>query len=209
MASPRDDAKELRAEAVNKLIRDYQNGDCNAFNRLMMQYKYWQYIFKALCAKRVPAADAEDYTQQICMRLMNGLKTFRFQCAFETYLSSIIRNQVINHYRRGLKLIKRQFLSLHELISPDETEERLIDRLANPNALLPDAALRLQELHRIVGACLEAFKNKTLKLITCLWLYGLKQRQIAVLLQLSPGGVGSNLYRGQTRLRSCIRKNYF
>jgi len=209
MASPRDDAKELRAEAVNKLIRDYQNGDCDAFNRLMRQYKYWQYIFKALCAKRVPAADAEDYTQQICMRLMNGLKKFRFECAFESYLSSIIRNQVINHYRRYLKLMQRQFLSLDELMATDEIEKRLIDRLPNPNAPLADENLLCQELHRIVSACLRLFKNKSVKLITCLWLYGMKQRQMAALLQLSLGVVGSNLYRGQKRLRICIRKNYF
>ncbi|MDZ7360004.1 MAG: sigma-70 family RNA polymerase sigma factor [candidate division KSB1 bacterium] len=203
------DAKELRAEAVNRLIRNYQQGDGNAFNQLMRQYNYWQYIFKALRAKRVPVAEAEDYTQQICMRLMNGLKTFRFECSFESYLGLIIRNQVINDYRRRLKLIKRQFLSLDELMTSDGVEKSLIDQLPNPNALLADENLLWQELHRVVGACLRLFKNVAVKLITCLWLYGMKQRQMAALLELSPGVVGSHLYRGQKRLRICIRKNYF
>jgi RNA polymerase sigma factor (sigma-70 family) len=209
MASYRDDATELRAEAINKLIRDYQHGDGNAFNRLMRQYQYWQYIYKALLAKRVPAADAEDYTQQICMRLMNGLKTFRFECTFESYLGLIIRNQIINDYRRRLKLRQRQFLSLDELMATDEIEKRLIDRLPNPNAPLADENLLWQELHGVVGACLRLFKNATIKLITCLWLYGMKQRQMAALLELSAGVIGSNLYRGQKRLRICIKKNYF
>jgi RNA polymerase sigma factor (sigma-70 family) len=209
MASYRDDAKELRDEAINKLIRDYQHGDGNAFNRLMWQYNYWEYIYKALRAKRVPAAEAEDYTQQICMRLVNGLKKFRFECTFESYLSLIIRNQVINDYRRRLKLRQRQFLSLEALVETDEKEKRLIDRLPNPNASLADENLLWQELHRVVGACLRLFKNTTVKLITCLWLYGMKQRQMAALLELSLGVVGSNLYRGQKRLRICLRKNYF
>jgi RNA polymerase sigma factor (sigma-70 family) len=213
MPSPRDDeTAKLRADAAKKLILEYQNGDLQAFNRLIGEFKYWQYIFKALRAKGVPAADAEDYTQQICMRLTKGLKKFRFACPFESYLNTIVKNQMVNYYRRGLRLengkkVKRRFMSLDDLIATDEDEATLM-ALPNAGMPLPDDDLLFQELRRVIGTCLELFKNKTIKLVTSLWLYGIKQRQIAALLQLPLGNVGVNLHRGQQRLRHCVRKNY-
>ncbi|MCI0696377.1 sigma-70 family RNA polymerase sigma factor [candidate division KSB1 bacterium] len=215
MSPHRDDqAKEWRAAAVRQLILDYQDGNQRAFNRLMDEYKYWEYIFKALCAKGVASAQAEDYTQQICIRLMEGLKKFRFDCPFESYLNLIVKRQAINHYRRGVQTangekFKLQFISLDEPAVTEETETTPIDRVPNPAAALPDANLLLQELRRVVGACLRLFTNKTIKLITCLWLSGFKQRQTAALLQISTSAVGGNLHRGQKMLRDCVKKKYF
>jgi RNA polymerase sigma factor (sigma-70 family) len=214
--SPRrdDQAKELRAAAVKQLILDYQAGDQRAFNRLMDEYEYWKYIFKALCAKGVASAEAEDYTQQICMRLMEGLKKFRFECPFESYLNLVIKRQAINHYRRGVQTangekFRLQFIAIDEPVSTEEPETTLADRVPNPSAALPDAYLQLDELRRVVGACLQSFANKTIRLITCLWLSGFKQRQTAALLQITTGAVGGHLYRGQRMLRDCVKNNYF
>lgn len=215
MATDRDDeAGAARAEAVKKLILDYQNGDRRAFNRLLDTHQYWQYIFKALRFSGVAEAEAKDYTQQICLRLMNGLKKFRFECPFESYLSLIIRNQLINHYRRHRKLengveFKLQFLSLEQAVASDDREQSFIVQLPNPNTSLPDAEMQFKELSRVVGECLKTFKNKTVKVITSMWLDGLKQREIAELSGLSLGAVGGYLFRGQKRLRYCVKKNYF
>lgn len=209
-----DNAKEWRTAAVKQLILDYQDGNQRAFDRLMQEYNYWEYIFKYLRAKGVPAAEAEDYTQQICIRLMQGLKKFRFDCPFESYLNLIVNRQAINHYRRGVQTangekFRLQFISLDEPIATEEIDATLVDRLPNSAATPPDANLRVDDLRRIVGACLQLFTNKTIKLITCLWLSGLKQRQTATLLQISTGAVGGHLYRGQKLLRDCVKKKYF
>jgi DNA-directed RNA polymerase specialized sigma24 family protein len=102
-----------------------------------------------------------------------------------------------------------QFITLDEPVATEGTETTLIGRVPNPSAALPDANLQLDDLRRVVGACLRAFVNKTIKLITCLWLSGLKQRQTAALLQITAGAVGGHLYRGQRMLRECVRKKYF
>ncbi len=215
MSPHRDDkAKEWRAAAVKQLILDYQDGNQRAFDRLMEEYKYWEYIFKYLCARGVPSAEAEDYTQQICMRLMQGLKKFRFACPFESYLNLIVKRQAINHYRRGVqtangKKFRPQFISIDAPAATEENETTLGERTPNPSAALPDANLQVDDLRRVVGACLQSFTNKTIKLITCLWLSGLKQRQTAALLQISTGAVGGHLYRGQRMLRDCVKKKYF
>lgn len=203
-----DDAKKSRNEAAQALIRDYQNGEAQAFTRLVDQY--WQYIFKSLRAKGVPTVCAEDYTQQICVRLMRVLKDFRFDCTFENYLNTIVKNQVINYYRMRNKRVNGNRLhlsSLEELLALADGEKPPFD-ITDVNALSPEAGLFYEDLRRIIAACLRLFKSKLTKLVICLSLKGLKQRHIVALLGIPFGTVGGHWERGKKRLRYCIRKNY-
>jgi len=211
MSASRDDsAKKLRAESAQALIREYQNGDSQAFNRLLDGCRYWQYIFKGLRAKGVPVTQAEDYTQQICVRLMKGLKKFRFDCTFESFLNTIIVKQAINFYRSRNKKVNGNRIKLQpleELLATADNETTPAFDLPDLNAPSPDADLLCQDVRRIIAACLRLFLNKTAKLIACLWLKGLKQRHITALLQIPFGTVGSQLERGKKRLRHCVKKN--
>lgn len=203
-----DNAKKSRNEAAQALIRDYQNGDVQAFNRLVDQY--WQYIFKSLRFKGVPTVCAEDYTQQICMRLMRVLKDFRFDCTFESYLNKTINNQVINYYLKRNRRIngnRLRLLSLEKLLELAEEEKVPFD-IPDVKTLPPDAELLDKDLRRVVATCLRLFKNKVTKLVVCLSLKGLKQRHIVALLEIPFGMVGGHWERGKKRLRYCMRKNY-
>lgn len=203
-------AKQARDEAAQALIRNYQNGDAQAFNRLLDECQYWQYIFRGLCAKGVPSVYAEDSTQKICCRLLRTLKNFRFDCTFEYYLNTIITNEAKNYYRMRHKKINGQRLqlsSLEELLAPTEEEKPSFD-IPDINSPSPDADLSYEDLRRIIAACLSSFKNKTAKLVTCLLLKGLKQRHIMTLLEIPFGTVGGHWERGKKRLRYCIKKNY-
>jgi len=206
-----DNARKSRDEAATALIHDYQAGDAQAFNRLLDGRRYWQYIFKGLRAKGVPEAQAEDYTQQICVRLMKGLKEFRFDCTFENFLNAIIVRQAINFYRSRNKKVNGDRIKLHsleELLATAENEKTPAFDLPDLNAPPPDAGLLYHDVRRIIAACLSLFTNKTAKLVTCLWLKGLKQRHVMALLEIPFGTVGSHLERGKNRLRHCVQKNY-
>jgi len=210
MSLSRDDnAKKSRDEAAQALILDYQNGNAQAFNKLLDGCRYWQYIFKSLQAKGVPATHAEDYTQEISIRLLRVLKKFRFDCTFESYLNVIIKNQAITYYRIRNQKIKGNAItlrSLEELLAPAEGAAAF--DIPDINAPPPDAGLLYDEIRQIIAACLGLFKNKTAKLVTCLALKGLKQRHITELLEIPFGTVGGYWDRGKRRLRYCFEKNY-
>jgi RNA polymerase sigma factor (sigma-70 family) len=211
MSLSRDEnAKKSPAEAAQALILAYQNGDMQAFDKLLDECRYWEYIFKSLRAKGVPATYAEDFTQDICIRLMRVLKKFRFECTFEYYLNVIIQNQACNYYRKRDKRIngyRLQLLSLETLLAPAGDEKPPFD-IPDITAPPPDAGLWLEEMRQIIAACLSLFKNKMTKLVICLALKGLRQRHITALLEIPFGTVGGYLDRGKKRLRYCIMKNY-
>ena len=65
-----------------------------------------------------------------------------------------------------------------------------------------------KDLIRIIKYCLSLIKNERMKQIVNMWLYQLKQKQIASLLDVTIGYVGGTLNRGKEIFRKCVMENY-
>ena len=194
-----------------RLIRAYQDGEVQAFEQLIRKYR--DKIYRSLRFRGVPTTDAEDCTQEICEKLIEGLKAFRFDCDFETFLQTAIRNKAIDYYRKKRK--RKIFSSLDDaLLHDDKGDKTAADTLkqfvkksleCNPD---PDQILRDRELLEIVGQCLSRIKNQRLKILLCLWLRGLKIREMAALMQIKASTAGTTLARAKPLLRKCVEQKY-
>jgi RNA polymerase sigma-70 factor (ECF subfamily) len=72
------------------LIRAAQAGDADAFERLLERHYDTVYRFAyKWCGNR---PDAEDVTQQACLKLARGLGSYRFDSAFTTWLYRVVIN---------------------------------------------------------------------------------------------------------------------
>ena len=72
------------------LIRAAQAGDAAAFEQLVERHYDTLYRFAwKWCGNR---ADAEDVTQQACLKLARGLGQFRFESAFSSWLYRLVVN---------------------------------------------------------------------------------------------------------------------
>lgn len=72
------------------LIRAAQAGDANAFERLLERHYDTLYRFAyKWCGNR---ADAEDVTQQTCLKLARALQSYRFESAFTSWLYRVVVN---------------------------------------------------------------------------------------------------------------------
>jgi RNA polymerase sigma-70 factor (ECF subfamily) len=72
------------------LIRAAQSGDGAAFERLLERHYATLYRFAyKWCGSR---ADAEDVTQQACLKLARGLAQYRFESAFTSWLYRLVVN---------------------------------------------------------------------------------------------------------------------
>ncbi len=72
------------------LIRAAQSGDARAFERLLERHydTLFRFAYK-WCGNR---ADAEDVTQQACIKLSRSLGQFRFESAFSSWLYRVVIN---------------------------------------------------------------------------------------------------------------------
>jgi RNA polymerase sigma-70 factor (ECF subfamily) len=87
-----DDREEKR------LIERAAGGDAGAFEALVG--KHYETMFKMAykwCANR---QDAEDITQEACIRLARGIESFRHECAFTSWLYRLTINTAKDWYKK-------------------------------------------------------------------------------------------------------------
>lgn len=193
----------MHADDDAVLVRHYQQGDLKAFQALFE--KYYRYVYKVFVLKGVPGEEAEDFTQDIFLKLTDALRNFQFRSAFKTYLDRTIANKLINFYR------KRQQESLI-------FEARFGDALAqafNVNASSEKKSVRSPgelfegaEFRHLLARCLHRIKHLACRGVLALWLEGYKLRQIAQILAMPPGTVNSHQVRGRKALMKCLKTEY-
>ncbi len=82
--------KDKSDEDLIKICWQEANSYNLAFNELVERYK--NYVFKIAFDKLKNVEDAEDATQEIFVRAFFGLKNFRFDAQFKTWLTRIAIN---------------------------------------------------------------------------------------------------------------------
>lgn len=124
--------------------------------------------------------DAEDAVQETFIKLFRGIKNFRFQSKFSTYLFTILTRVCFDTINKRKKL--------HVMDIRDEHHSYHAD---------PDLRIRLEQ----------AIADLPLRMQTCFILYaveGFKQQEIAGILDISIGGVKSNIYQAKVKLQSFL-----
>ena len=81
-----------------ELAQAAQNGDRAAFETLCD--RYLPIVYNRLRAK-LPYEVVEDVAQQVFVGAVKGLKRYREQSTFRTWILSIAHNKVVDYYRRN------------------------------------------------------------------------------------------------------------
>lgn len=149
--------------------------------------KYYPLVHKTFVMKGIPQTEAEDLTAEIFIKLIEALKTYRFEQPFQHFLRRIVRNRIFDFYRR--RKLEWSSLDLQQLIP----------------ILISDADQF--DLQEIIDHCLRQIKSMVRRAIILAWLQGYQRKKIAELLQLPLGTVHSNLERGKVQFRNCVQEN--
>ena len=81
------------------LVREAQEGSLGAFSRLYE--RYFDRVYRYMMARVGDPAEAEDLTQELFLRVMGSLKSFRFRGPpFSAWLFRIARNLAVDRARR-------------------------------------------------------------------------------------------------------------
>ncbi|MBI4030589.1 MAG: RNA polymerase sigma factor [Proteobacteria bacterium] len=104
----------------DELIKRAQEGDRRAFEALLQGYydAMFRMAFK-WCGNR---ADAEDVTQNACIKLAHSLKSFRFEAAFTSWLYRLVINTAMDWRKANRKFVPLPE-SGHAGIAPGNAEK--------------------------------------------------------------------------------------
>ena len=171
------------------------SGDEAAWEELVRQHTRHVY---ALCYRFTGgAAEAQDLTQDVFLRVFRTLKSFRSaEGSFGTWLARVTRNLLIDHYRRT-----RQ----ERITDPIEEQLPTLD-LKGTVADQPDQALAGREASEVLQSALQKLSPELREAVILRDLQEMEYREIAQVLDIPEGTVKSRINRGRTELGRLLRK---
>lgn len=189
------DSGELKA-----LIRSAQAGDEGAFEQILslIEVPVYRLAFSMLRHKQ----DAEDAAQEVLIKLWRTLPDYRFECPLLIYVLKMTRTTVLDLQR---KLSRRRE---HEvsLTVEDEDGERVVMDVAD-TSVDANPAEHLTRAERIaeVRRAMEDLPPAERDIIMLKDIQGLSYAQIADLLSVEEGTVGSRLSRARKNLEKILK----
>ena len=141
--------------------------------------------------------EAEDLTQEVFLRVYKSLGSYRAaHGGFATWLTSVTRNLLIDHYRRSKR--DRVTDSLEDVMPKLETKESAGRR--------PDRAALVGELSEQVQRALSKVSPDLREAVILRDLQGLEYREIQDVLQVPEGTVKSRINRGRIELARLLEQ---
>ena len=170
------------------LVEACLRGDADAWKEMV--HSHTKRIFN-LCLKFTRRRDeAEDLTQEIFVRIYRNLRSFRSKTgSFQSWILSVARNLVIDHYRKQRRL-RFPFGS-------QEMESMYLEDCKTPS---PSRAFEQAEATRLLSKALITLDPVLRKAVVLRDLEGLSYQEVAASTGVSEGTVKSRIFRARLRL---------
>lgn len=177
------------------LVMRCQRGEKAAFGILV--HKYQDLVYRLIYRLLGRRSDIEDIAQEVFIRAYKGIRKFRGEAEFSTWLTRIC----INYCRKRRRKAKRDSISLEQLMSQgyDFTD----------SSALPDRILERKECRELVRRAVDNLPQKYRIVIILRYFEAYSCEQIAEILSCPVGTVYSRLFRAHEKLRKQLKSMGF
>ncbi len=183
-----------------QLVERTQQGDQQAFSQLFA--KYQKRVFN-LCFRFVDDyEEAKDLTQETFVRVYNGIKNFRREASFSTWLYCIASNTCKNKLRHWKT--QPNLMSLDETIETEDDEmTRQVEDKSSPTPL---AEAETREIQDQVQIAIKSLSSEHREVILLRDIQGCSYEEIASSLGCNLGTVKSRLSRARLELKDKLKE---
>jgi RNA polymerase sigma-70 factor (ECF subfamily) len=178
-----------------QLVQQCLRGDGPAWEELVRRHT--RRVFNLCYRFTGNPTEAEDLSQEVFLRIFRTLPSYRpAYGAFPTWLTSVTRNLLVDHYRRARR--DRITDSIDDVMP--KVEER------RSSARMPDRLAQAAELSRQLQRGLARLSPELREAIILRDLQGLEYNEIQVVLQVPEGTVKSRINRGRIELARILEE---
>ncbi len=151
--------------------------------------------------------EAEDLTQDVFIKVMNSLKSFRGESQLSTWVYRIATNTALDRLRSSsYKQLVREVIPLEPLVQI-ETGIGSKDKWAEEKSALPDAELIRKEMNDCIRTFIEHLPADYRTVMVLSELEGMKNIQIAEVLGVTLETVKIRLHRARAKLKKELDAN--
>ncbi len=190
----------LRTDPDAVLVSRAKTGEDSAFEELLSRHEALVYRL----ARRMLGneADALDAAQETAVRVFKGLRSFRGDAAFKTWITGIALNVCRNRLSSATARAAKRSTSLDE--DPADADERRPMSVQDPRPD-PEAQAAGAELRRALEVALSALDADQREVLLLREMEGLEYEDLARALGCPVGTVKSRLCRARAALRGALK----
>jgi RNA polymerase sigma-70 factor, ECF subfamily len=192
------------AQIAVQLIRRCIAGDAAAWEELVQRYH--RRIYNLCFRFAGSAADAQDLTQEVFIKMYRTLNTYDVERgAFITWVTAMTRNLLVDHFRRT----KQERLTDSLDATPSERDDAMpLSEQIQDGRPSPDARAESQQLGAAVHRALGRLSPDLREAVILRDLQEMDYKQIATVLKVPEGTVKSRINRGRAELARVLQRTY-
>jgi len=195
MVNPFAEVVEGEVDDVN-LVERAKEGDRAALEALILRHQAWIYNIAVRMVFR--PHDAEEVTQEVLIKVVTRLSTFKGECRFRTWLYRIAANHVLNMHRRGGEAQSLTFTAYGNAIENTPDGE-----LPDPKSVPVEVPLLVEETKNACTMGMLLCLDRKQRLIFTLGaILGVSDTLAAEVLELTPENFRQHLARARRDLHS-------
>src|SRR5437764_11031860 len=191
----------LRGASDQQIVAWAKQGYETAFRELVRRYE--RPLFSLLYRMVRDRALAEDLAQETFVKVLNGIKSYRPEFKFSSWIFKIANNAAIDHLRR--KSIDT--LSLDGAPNAETPEQmRATSLQLGDRAESPLAEVENRELGTAIERAIAQLRPEYRSCILLRHVEGYSYEEIAATLDLPPGAVKHYIHRARNELRGYLEE---
>jgi RNA polymerase sigma-70 factor (ECF subfamily) len=178
-------------------VRAVQGGDMAAFDQLVIKHK--DKLFNMVYWVLGDYQEANDCAQEIFIKVFKGIKKFRFQSSFSTWLYRIAINTCKNKLKSSAYRWKKRTVPLE---NPDSSKEGSVSYEIQNGSPSPANELEKKEKIMRIRKAVKSLPQDQNRVIVLRDIQGLTYQEIADITGLNLGTVKSKLSRARMELKN-------
>lgn len=175
-----------------------QQGDLNAFNRLVLEYQ--DLAFNVAYRMLSDADAASDATQNAFISAYRHLASYRGG-SFKSWVMRIVTNTCYDELRRQ----KRRPTTPLEPVNEENDDEIESPEWMKDDSPSPESMLESNELDQAIQSCLKGMKEDFRLVVIMIDIQGMDYQEVSDNTGFPLGTIKSRLARARGKLRDCLQ----
>jgi RNA polymerase sigma-70 factor (ECF subfamily) len=182
--------------------------EANSINPEKWVDRYADYLFNYTIVRINDREMANDLVSETFLAGLNSMKNFKGEASERTWLISILKRKIIDHYRRnnsqkGQAEVKMQFRD------SDNEGDWLEERVADLSNMTAEDEIENHELGLAILDCVDQLNEKQATIFKMKTIDGVDTDTICNEFEITPSNLWVIIHRARTSLAKCLEKNWF
>lgn len=170
--------------------------------------RYSDYLFNYTIVRVNDREVTNDLVSETFLAGLKSMKNFKGEASERTWLISILKRKIIDHYRR-INSRKGQAEMKMDFPNEDSDGEWLEERVADLSDMTAEDQMENQELGLAILDCMDQLNEKQAAIFRMKTIEEIDTETICNEFNISPSNLWVIIHRARTSLAKCLEQNWF